>query len=484
MHQLSALSAPHLRLVCLLRPARKLAAGLVLACTAACGAAADAQAEAEGSAVPQASDVATSSGSTQTSATSASPNGTESRLSFVTTDGNRDAGPAVSAGASGLYRTDLRGCVLGEYFADVTVGGSQSFSMLIDSGSTTAAIASQSCSSCGKVDRYNTASGRADGRKIGQAYGDGSYWYATIYADAMHFGTPQSAASPAVDVAFGAITQQGNNFFDGIGPCSGTQGADFDGILGMGPDGALQTGTTSLMTQLFRGGQLAHDAFALTTCDVGGALTVGGYAPALTTEDPVYAAQIVNKSYQGVPYDDYYTVQLVGVAVGGKSLALSASKLGPTLVDNGTNFTQLSTSLYEAIAQAVAKDPNFTANFSSLYQNTRTAYEKSAQGKTRAELDAVLPALALSFAAPDGSVSTVQMEATRSYLMPLRLDASGINYYAATLVDAQEEGPAVGNRILGNSLLRQHTVVFDRANARVGFAGSTGCAQSVPDFQD
>jgi hypothetical protein len=91
-------------------------------------------------------------------------------------------------------------------------------------------------------------------------------------------------------------------------------------------------------------------------------------------------------------------------------------------------------------------------------------------GLSTASLNARLPKLTVML---DGV--TLTLNAIDSYLQAVT-DTDGTQYYCTGILSAAEEGQT----ILGYSIMNQYTVVFDRANSRIGWAPSLHCGGSAP----
>jgi hypothetical protein len=89
--------------------------------------------------------------------------------------------------------------------------------------------------------------------------------------------------------------------------------------------------------------------------------------------------------------------------------------------------------------------------------------------QTKAQLDAALPPLTMTFGSSPGV--TAQATATESYLLTYG-DGKWCPAIVSRAPDADFPGIAA---ILGAPMLASNVVIFDRANARVGFAPHTAC---------
>lgn len=117
------------------------------------------------------------------------------------------------------------------YTASFTASGA-TFQLDLDSGSTTTGLAASTCTTCnGLSPLYMPATSATDQHKTAStAYADGSRWSGEIFADTVGLG----GGSPDVPVSIVSITSQHSFFF----------GNEYQGILGVGPEALLETGTT------------------------------------------------------------------------------------------------------------------------------------------------------------------------------------------------------------------------------------------------
>lgn len=343
------------------------------------------------------------------------------------------------------------------YTVDLTLGG-QTFAAIIDTGSTTTAVAGEECSACRRVSPLYTAGESALdlGKSASSTYGDGSQWSGAIYEDAASLST-----LPPVALDFAAIDDQ-SGFF---------QGNDFQGILGLGPDELLLRGTTSYMTELASAGLTEQMAFRL--CPDGGDMWVG-------TVDPDAAASAVQytplKDNEG--WNAYHSVDVDDLAVGGTSLGLSSDDFGLTILDTGTSLTYVPSSINNALLSAVNADPGFASLFSgqTLEASSSSWSCVSATGVDAEAVDAALPALSFSFPSADGGSFSVQIPASKSYLMDLGSWGSGDEQFCWAIFSS---GSRSSYSLIGDSLLRGMLTVFDLENRQVGVAPVAGCEDSA-----
>jgi len=157
------------------------------------------------------------------------------------------------------------------YTTPVTIGGTQTFQMIVDTGSATMGVASSSCTDCNVLPYYTPGPTAVDQDiTAANSFGRG-YWQGEVYQDNVNMG-----ASPAAPVEFIAVTEAQELFV--AGGCSSASGGN-QGLIGFSPPGALVYGTTNFFTDLVAATGMPS-VFATELCDNGGTLWLGGYDPA------------------------------------------------------------------------------------------------------------------------------------------------------------------------------------------------------------
>lgn len=353
-------------------------------------------------------------------------------------DASVDTAPAPDApvkqdGVVAIPLTSLGG----GYTAQLRLGG-QPFDVIVDTGSTTTAVADAACTNCGVSPTYMTAGATDLHQTASSQYGSGS-WKGEVFEDAAVMG---SRAAVALD--FASITSQ-TGFF---------QGAGYQGILGLGPDGLLLPHTTSYVTKLIAAGMTGEVAFQL--CPDTGTMWLGGFDPAAATTAPAFTPL----SSQA----PYYIVN-VGAASMGSAAALTGSDFGPTIVDTGTTLTYVPTAVLTAVVNAV----NGSSGYSSVFGTQMIADGACLNTTmTAAQIDQALPPLSLSFA---GGTTPIAIPATRSYLFD-----QGNGSYCFTFSDSSHLfGSAQKVSLFGNTLLGGMLTVVDIDHHQLGFAAQAGC---------
>ncbi|HEY1818078.1 MAG TPA: pepsin-like aspartic protease [Kofleriaceae bacterium] len=343
--------------------------------------------------------------------------------------------------------------VPGGYAANAQIG-SQTFAMLVDTGSTTTAVADASCSECSQiVSPLYTPGGSAKdtGHHATATYADGTQWTGEIYVDQVGLGS----GSPAVPLELAAITVEIFFFKDNT-----TQG-----ILGLGTPETLLDDTTSYPQTVTESDGPSQLAFEL--CGSAGTMWLGDYDTTAAASAPMFTPLIA-------PTDSapYYDVAIDDIGLGGTSLGFGASTYATAFVDTGTTDLVIPTEAYDAFIAAVDALPAMTTLFPGQTFTPSVAQSCIDIGAvTDAQLDAMLPALTMSFPASSGTF-TVMAPPTRSYL-----DDSGTGQLCLGVGDGGSGDSAT--TVLGNAFMRGFVTVIDAAHSQVGFAPAAGCGSDV-----
>jgi hypothetical protein len=379
-----------------------------------------------------------------------------------------DALPSDADGAS-VVTVPLTGCTAGTYLVPLTVGA-QRFSAVLDTGSTTLALAGKECSSCGVSPEYTPGSTAADEHEAATSvYGGdidagGSGWTGEIYRDTVGITALPTTTAPVRLVSI----QDENQFFYPF--TCGSSAEPFQGIVGFAPGADAIPGTTGYFDDLVAAAKLP-DVFATQLCDPDGYLWLGGYDPAHVTAPPQYTP------YSGSANETTsYVVDMEQVSIDGASYAVPMGQYSDTILDTGNSAFFLPPPVFDPVVNAIVESAGFRDAFGadagggdagegaffSMTSNCATTT------KTAAELDATLPPITLVFrGTPTVSITA---KATESYLVPV----GGGGWCPGLLTLAPDEDyPFVAS--LGAPILRSSVVIFDRAHSRIGFAPHGPC---------
>ena len=370
-------------------------------------------------------------------------------------DGGRATSDAAPVVPTTKIAIPLTGCAP-FYTAAVTIGGTQTFQLAVDTQSTTLAVAGRDCPTCaeaGVAPVYQPGSSAVDKHVMASSlYGAGTIgWTGDVYADTVQMGGVGIPATTEIAVM---QTEMGLFGTGAKAPCGLGEG-----IVGLAPADIAVPGTNGFFDQLVATG--APDVFAVELCNSGGALWLGGYDPARALAPPQFTPLVS---------DQFYAVQLSGITVSGKSLGLPSSAFGSgtTILDSGGPLFYVPLAVFSALTAAIAAAPAFQQTVGGT--NWFSSGGCMLLSQPRAQLDAMLPRLTVTFGSGPGI--SIDANATSSYLVAYPYD--GQTYWCPGIAAWD---PSWGSNIdadLGGPFL-DSIVIFDRENQRVGFAPHADC---------
>ncbi|KAG5192382.1 aspartic peptidase domain-containing protein [Tribonema minus] len=338
----------------------------------------------------------------------------------------------------------------GTHIAYVYVGTPpQRVSVILDTGSHFTAFPCKGCKACGDhTDSYwdfdlsstatltkcpdchgNFNCGANQRCVFSQSYSEGSSWSAFQVIDKLYTGlttlqdTPPDDAALSIDFMFGCINSQTGLF--------NTQLAD--GIMGM------SVSEFTLVWQLHQKGLLAQEKFSLCFDYGGGVMVLGGVEPLLRTAPMQYTPNLHDEGW--------FTVDLQDILIGGESINVDPAQYNRgkgVIVDSGTTDTYLPSACADG----------FRAQWQAL---TGMAYDNKPMKLSKAQF-AALPTFTFVFA------GGVRVDVKPEAYMDVAADHDGAGYTPRMYLDERD------GAVLGANFMRDHDVVFDHANKRVGFA--------------
>ena len=363
-----------------------------------------------------------------------------------------DAPPAPT----GLVAIPLTSLDELSYTGPVTVGG-QPFAMIMDTGSTTLGVAGSACASCGVSPTYTPGESAIDEHAEGSStYADGTGWDGEIFRDFAQLGSAADVDMALVDIS------TSNNFFRSF---TGAGGAQYQGILGLGPTVNAIQGTDGYIDQAFAAGEPSQFAFQM--CDASGTMWVGGVDGSAEASPEAQTAMIGLAA-------GFYGVSTSAMAVGSGSAFGSASDFGlATIIDTGTSIAFIPTGPLATLTDQIQSSEGFATVFAGS-QDLGSNEGCPISTMTADQIDAALPPLHVAFPDANGSNTPfVDLPATHSYLV-----ASGQNQWCFGFFDSADltggQGPAIS--LFGDSLLDAWVVDFNVGTATMGFALESGCA--------
>ena len=362
-----------------------------------------------------------------------------------------------NASASGHGRRRLQspisGSVEGAAFADYSVSvriGTQYFELIVDSGSSTFAVAASAEN--GECSTYYT--GTCDGATVSTQYGSGNWSGSACSGVAV-----QMAGADAGKPAFAGITTETNFFND----CNGQNAINSQGIVGMGYSGLISekqqvAGFVPLFDSVRQASQL-QNIFALQCCGWTGStssgtgtLTLGGYDETLFTGSlawtPIYRElyYCVNMTSPAAPSSYAYDYNGEGEE------EVNGIPDCNTIIDSGTSALVFVEPIYDTIVDSIS---NALSN---------------AGGDGSCVRESDLPSLPCVKLELDGGV-TLSVPPSL-YFQPV--PGSTCRQFLISKGSAPN--------IIGQAMMEAYYTVFDRGNKRVGFAPIAGCGSEQPDL--
>jgi len=359
-----------------------------------------------------------------------------------------DAGASGEGGAAGapnclvgdcsttVVHIPLTGDPLGGYVASTTIG-TQVFRLLVDGGSADLAVAGPTCSTCTGITPTYSPGASATNLNVAtqESFAAQSSWKGAAFRDHVGFG----ATSIALD--FSQITSQ-------VGAVLPSANA-YQGVLGLGEQGLATPSNQALISALVTAGTIA-DAYAMSLCDAGGQLWLGGYDPDSLASPLTYTPMITQDSFD--------TVTIDGMRVGSTSIASSSSALGTAIVDNEISSLLLPAGVYTAFKNAIT-----AANTASSLGGSFPGWFSSQCYPLDAAALAKWPTLTLLVPNSAGGPDLTVQVAPSEYLIP---DAPG--EYCLNVGDSGGSGT-----YLGAPLFLARVLLVDRQDQRLGIASAT-----------
>ncbi|MFT3693727.1 MAG: pepsin-like aspartic protease [Kofleriaceae bacterium] len=333
----------------------------------------------------------------------------------------------------------------------VTIGGTQ-FVMDLDTGSTTIGVAGSTCTQCtGVSPLYTPGAGATDAMKTSQTqYADNSGWSGEIYDDVVGFGVGDAT----INLALVDITKQ-TQFFDGN---------VYQGIFGLGDTRNAEPNTDAYMNK-----QVAANAFknvmAFEMCGMNdgqgtGTMWLGGFDASKASAAPVYTPLIAITNNQ-----PFYAVDITAMSIGATSVGTGAAAFQEPVVDTGTTYFYLPTTIFKATTNAIKGSSGYT----TLFGTSALKEDGCVTGTnvTAAMVDAMLPPMTITMPGVNGGPNVViNAPPMQSYFYD-----GGNGQFCYALGDGGTQDATT----MGDAIMRNFVTVIDIGNNQVGWAPDSGC---------
>eukprot|EP01104_Vermistella_antarctica_P002845 TRINITY_DN13045_c0_g1_i1.p1 TRINITY_DN13045_c0_g1~~TRINITY_DN13045_c0_g1_i1.p1 ORF type:complete len:486 (+),score=80.89 TRINITY_DN13045_c0_g1_i1:28-1458(+) len=299
---------------------------------------------------------------------------------------------------------------------------------------------------------------------IPNAYRADQCWYNNTY-ETCDFADPTAKCSligpafydqfflpgqsvPSVRVGFGSIYLHAGAF--------DTEWTNMPGVMGLGY-GAIASVWAN--RNVFDSLSLPEDMFAICINNPKGTgiLTVGG------ADSTLYSGSL---SYSAVTDEAWYVMEMLDIAVNGTSLGLPSPTYNKiangTILDSGTNTLVVNGDAYDIIRQQFSAMCNVTRLPGICNVPANETLFDGVCYQIQPEDLSLFPEVSITLN------GTVPLSITgKDYLLPHP------EKHGNLCMEIQSSGPG-GFTILGNVFMQPFYIVFDRANARLGFAQAAG----------
>jgi len=349
----------------------------------------------------------------------------------------------------------LAGCGAITFSVPIMIGMQGPFEMIVDTGSTTIAVASTQCdSSCSSLSPlYGPVSSAI--APTSASYGDGSSWSGQAYSDAVFMANSSAdvtSDSPQASMRIAAI-QTSNQFFSSANCFLESSPNQVQGIFGLAFASIATTSTDAAIDKM------AINEFTLQLCRSGGNLWVYHY-------DSTFIAAPFQ--YTPVIAESWYVVSVSNLTIGTTVVANNVQ----AIVDSGTTSLVVPQNVFDAFTAQVYASAAFQSAFNSAGNFFSNGYCSSTTF-TMQQLNDQLPKWTVGFS---NGVELPPISAVDSYL-------SGYLFDDTQLVYCPGISPQTTNAIiLGFSFMNQFTTRFDLINAQIGFAPTARCGESSIAF--
>ncbi|MCI4390675.1 hypothetical protein PGIGA_G00125370 [Pangasianodon gigas] len=346
------------------------------------------------------------------------------------------------------------------YYLQMVIGTpGQTLNILVDTGSSTFAVAAASHPYISTYfNRALSSTYRTSGMSVSVRYTQGD-WQGELGSD---FVTIPQGPNGTILINIAAILTSDGFFLPGI---------NWQGILGLAypllarPDPSVEPFFDSLVKQTG-----IPDVFSLQMCGAGisastatnpadGSLIMGGLEPTL------YRGSMW---YTPVLQEWYYQVEVLKLEVGGENLNLDCREYNSdkAIVDSGTTLLRLPVKVFDAVVEAITQMSMIQDFSSGFFSGTKLACWMKGESPW-----GFFPKISIYLRATNTSQSFRLTILPQLYIQ-LVADVDGtLNCFRFGI------SSSTNGLVIGATVMEGFYVAFDRAHKQVGFAVST-CAES------
>jgi hypothetical protein len=368
--------------------------------------------------------------------------------------------------------TLLKGCASSVFSTPISIG-TQTFKVLVDTGSTTLAVAGTKCmdkNGCSNLDPVYvpSSSSQDQNMQISSTYGSGK-WDGHVVLDQVSL-----AGFPSINMRFAVIDSAVTFFRSSYCPLTFQQTNTFQGILGLGYQRLAISGSDSYFDRLVQENQRNLDnIFTIQMCLATGRLWLGGYDETFFVP-PLIWTPIIQQSW--------FVINVLDVKLNGNSLipaGLSKEQaFGKVIVDSGSTALILPSKTFNVFVSMIESNENFVKNFGRGFFTAGYCSTGTGKSKMSADtLNSLLPKMQIIVPTGTSGGGILNLDPVSSYLQESWSPTlQSVIFCPGIMPNDDNDNPMT---IMGWSVMNQYTVVFDKENSRIGFAPTKYCEASL-----
>ena len=295
------------------------------------------------------------------------------------------------------------------------------------------------------------------------AYGDGTEFRGIVTNEVAWLpSTSSSSSSESSSVSSPAKMQFGQILRD----ANDTDPSTIQGLWGMAYGSLSSWSGTPVFEDMVEQGVVDADVFSMC---LPYPVVDSSPSPGMVFGSPALAAlEGTDVMYTPIAVESYYVVNVTTVLVGGTKLDSQPDWFDDTIVDSGTTLTYLDSRIYNAFIDVLKAScstpsplPGICGPNPALLNGQDIALSPEDMG--------AFPSIQVAM--PGFAQGQYVVIPPHSYLLP---------YTEGTFYLAVFGSGDMGGTIFGDTTMGNYNVVFDRTNARVGFAPVSTCVDHRP----
>lgn len=372
---------------------------------------------------------------------------------------------------------NLLGCSSIGFTVETWANAQGPFHLIVDTGSSTTAIASYNCVSCQNIYHLdpllNTTKPDIDTSSsytVSATYGGGSSW--TGFTIPVSIQLFQNYSNPVMTQIV-AITES-NNFFSTSDCTLRTviSNNHAQGIIGMSYKNIAVSHTDSYIEKN------SVSEFTLQLCDspLGGNMWINGYDTTFFESSGQYATF---GQYTYLRNFNWFSVDLLSIQMLNSSVNSIDASDYITIIDSGSTNIILPQPLYSYVVNILKNNQNFVSLFGIDFFEAGFCIAPLVNNILRSQINALLPNWTFQFS----NNVVITLDPISSYLVAYPGSSNGaVNTIYCPGISVSTASATFPSIVLGYSFMNQQTIHFDIENNRIGFANTKNCGVNATAF--